>query len=104
MHSSQPAAVHRVGSVALTGLKENDIVVTHQYSLFKCPDNATEPDIPICWYIHLDIFHTFLEISIFEKEYPKYLGSPFPGNWGGILASKDKICSSFEKFILVTSQ
>ena len=56
-------------------------------------------DISICWSIRIGIFHTFLEISIFEKEYPKYLGSPFPGNWGGILASKDKMCFSFEKFI-----
>jgi hypothetical protein len=30
------------GAVALTGLKENDIVVNHQCSLFKHPDNAPE--------------------------------------------------------------
>jgi ribosomal protein L13 len=48
----------RCGSVALTGLSENDIVVTYHHSLFKDPDNATELNEDIVQKIHSISFYS----------------------------------------------
>jgi hypothetical protein len=42
-HRIRDATDRQTGSVALTGLKENNLVGTFHCQIFKRPDNATEP-------------------------------------------------------------